>query len=480
MQDKKRPNLVFVLSDQHRFCDLGYAGNEDVDTPCLDTLAQESAVFDAAYSNCPLCVPARGSLLTGLHGFRHGAAANDLPIRPDCESIATVLDKAGYDTAYIGKWHLGGAPRDAFIPHYNRLDFRYWRAYNCNHDYLHGYYDDNNNMRHTLNGYAPVGETDLALEYLQEGRQADKPFAMFVCYGTPHDPYFLLPPGELDRYMEKDLKLRGNCEPELVPGEMVVSPYNPKAYYAGYYAHIGLLDQQIGRLVERLKEMGEYENTIFVYTSDHGDMLGSHGFANKQHYYEESVRVPLLISWPGHVAAGSRESAISLVDLAPTVLGMMGLQFETKVDGEDLSGLTLDPAKDGRHFAYLYSYVPCHQAEKREIASWRAITDGKQMLAVDESGEVLALFDNETDPLQMQDRKDDAAYAAVKAELKAVLDAQVQTHDGYLPWQTLLEEKQLDDLWEESEVFFAEFFAQLRRKRAAAKKELDEQKEAGG
>lgn len=468
MQNRKKPNLIFVLSDQHRFCDLGYAGNRDVDTPHLDTLAQESAVFDAAYSNCPLCVPARGSLLTALHALRHGAAANDLPIRPACESIATVLKHAGYDTAYIGKWHLGGPPRDAFIPHYNRLDFDYWRGYNCNHDYLNGYYDDNSNLRHRLEGYAPVGETGLALEYLDSTQRSDKPFAMFVCYGTPHDPYNLLPAGELERYLEKDLTLRRNCAQQLVQGEMVLAPYHPKAYYAGYYAHIHLLDQQIGRLIRKLKEMSKYENTIFVYTSDHGDMLGSHGFANKQLFYEESVHVPLLICWPEYVPAGPRHTAVGLVDLAPTILGMMGLQFQTDVDGEDISACVLHPEKPHHRCVYLYSYVPCHQAQNRKIASWRALTDGNTLLAADENSEILALFTNRDDPLQMHNQKDDARHAATLAKWKAKLDQQVQIHDGYIPWQELLKKNQLDDLWNESDAFFEKYFTRLRKQREKA------------
>ena len=127
---------------------MGCAGNTEVSTPNIDAIAAEGAMFRNAYSNCPVCVPVRGTLLTGLHPLRHGAAGNDLPIRTDLRSVADELNDAGYDTAYIGKWHLGGVPRDQFITEDRRLGFRYWRANNCNHDYMNYFYDDNDN-KHT-------------------------------------------------------------------------------------------------------------------------------------------------------------------------------------------------------------------------------------------------------------------------------------------------------------------------------------------
>ena len=461
MEKRSAPNLVWILSDQHRFCDTGYAGNSEVETSNLDWLSTAGAEFEAAYSNCPLCVPARGCLWTGLHALRHGAAANDLPIRPECESIATVLDKAGYHTAYFGKWHLGGPPRDAFISHYNRLGFQYWNANNCNHDYLHGYYDDNNNIRHPIEGYAPAGETELVLEYLEKAHKKQEPFAVFLNFGIPHDPYFALPEGELERYQKKKLTLRGNCEKKLLQGERGMDAYKPERYYAGYYAHIRQLDLQIGRILDELKKLEELGNTIVVYTSDHGDMLGSHGYLNKQMYFEESSHVPLLISWPGHIPGGKRETAVGLVDLAPTVLGLLGLRFEGQTDGEDLSDVVLGREPERERFVYLYSYVPCHQAAARRISSWRAITDGRWMLAVDQKRTVLGLYHTREDPLQMRDLQLEEAYAPKKQELLEKLDEEVHSHDGYVDWKILLCQHGLDSLWDESEAFFSKYFSKF-------------------
>ena len=147
---------------------------------------------------------------------------------------------------------------------------------------------------------------------------------------------------------------------------------------------------------------------------------------------------------------------------------MMGLQFQTDVDGEDISACVLHPEKPHHRCVYLYSYVPCHQAQNRKIASWRALTDGNTLLAADENSEILALFTNRDDPLQMHNQKDDARHAATLAKWKAKLDQQVQIHDGYIPWQELLKKNQLDDLWNESDAFFEKYFTRLRKQREKA------------
>lgn len=479
----KLPNIIFVFSDQHRFCDVGYAGNTEVTTPNLDRLARRGAVFRSAYSNCPVCVPARGTLLTGQHALRHGAAANDLPIRPQCTSIADVLNQAGYTTAYVGKWHLGGAPRDQFITHYNRLGFQYWRANNCNHDYLSGYYDDNNNQRFPIEGYAPEGETTLALQFLEQvaGERSEerrsgkcrfdevqdgerkseaqrKPFALFLGYGAPHDPYLRLPEPKKSETLCRNVTFRENVSEPVRAGEVSIEPYDLQKFYAGYYAHIELIDRQIGRLMKWLDESGLSQDTIFVYTSDHGDMLGSHGYLNKQMYFDESTRVPFVISWPGHIPAGERGQLLSLVDVAPTLAGLAGLRFESKVDGHDLSGEMKDPSRKGQEYVYLYSYVPCHQAKNRELPSWRALTDGKRLLVTNQEGKAVCMYDMEADPFQTCDIVKNPAWREQRERMMEMLENEVRLHDGYIPWQELLKRHHLDELWQESEIFFAGLF----------------------
>ncbi len=455
----KKPNILFILSDQHRFCDLGYAGCA-VQTPHLDALSRAGARFDRAYANCPVCVPARGTLLTGLHALAHGAASNDLPIRSDVTSVADICNDVGYKTAYIGKWHLGGVPRDQFIDKSRRLGFQYWRGCNCNHDYLNAYYDDDENVRHPIAGYEPFTQTDLALEFLKN--QKETPWALFLCFGTPHDPYFRLPEGEQEAL--EGAPLRENAMPwaegDFVPGAGHRAHGSlPHGGYrfedlprmqAGYQRHIEHIDACIGRALAYLEDSGQADDTIVVYTSDHGDMLGSHGLTNKQWYYEESAHIPLVVRWPGHIAPGTREQIITLVDLAPSLLGLLGLRFPEKVDGCDLSACLLHRDGRGAEDAYLYSIIPCHQAWRREIGSWRAIVRGDFKYAANEDGTPLALYDLKNDPLEQKNLMD----TGIPGGLRESLRAHAECFDGFQPWEQLTIAHGLREKWNESQIQF--------------------------
>ena len=464
-----KPNILFILSDQHRFCDVGHAGNADLHTPVLDRLAAGGARFDHAYSTCPVCVPVRGTLLTGLHPLRHGAAGNDMPVRTDVQSVADVLNDAGYETAYIGKWHLGGIPREQFITEDRRLGFRYWRANNCNHDYMNYFYDDNDNVRHFVPGYEPVVQTDLALEYLDSRKDSGRPWAMYVCYSTPHSPYLCMPE-EMQRHaLGREVHLRGNVAPyserdyEMPPDHHAFNApgpgWNPsydgvdalRPMYAGYHEHIEALDAQIGRLIDRLEEDGSLSDTIVVYLSDHGDMIGSHGMADKQIYYEESAHVPLIISWKDHISPGPRSQLIGIADMSPTVLGLAGLSM-TGAEGQDLSRCVMDAQAEGPEYLYFHNIVPAHNAWHRENGSWRAVTDGQYVYAAGEAGQPLALYDLDADPLQMNNLRDSGHPQQVR--LAQALQGFVERQDGYLPWQKLLVANGLADAWDESQLHF--------------------------
>jgi Arylsulfatase A and related enzymes len=452
------PNIIYIFSDQHRFCDVGYAGNSEVETPNLDNLARTGAWFTSSYSNCPLCVPARGTLLTGLHALKHGAAANDLPVLTSKPSIANILNDAGYNTGYIGKWHLGGVPRNQFIQEDTRLGFTYWNGCNCNHAYMDAYYDDNENVRHKIEGYEPFTQTDLAIQYMNEHKGGGQPWALWLAMGTPHDPYDALPADELARWRSKHLSLRKNVDMENVEHLFGPKP-DIENDYAGYYAHIYLLDQQIGRIVDWLRANDELENTIIVYSSDHGDMLGSHGYLNKQMYFEESAKVPLVVNWHGHIPAGQRKQPISLVDHAPTLLGLIGLDGLPDMDGTDQSAVLQDPSAAGQKAVYLYSYVPCHQALFRPLQSWRAIVTEKEKYVASQDGDAVALYDLENDPYEQRNLATDNTFVQLKAQLSALLADQVAHHDGYQAWQNLLKNHGLWQAWEDSDAYFQKIWA---------------------
>jgi arylsulfatase A-like enzyme len=452
----KHPNILFVFSDQQRYCDLGCYGNREVITPNIDAWAADAVVFDRFYSNCPVCVPARGTLLTGTFPLRHGAITNDLRIRPDTRSVADVLNENGYNTAYLGKWHLGGAPRDQFITEKNRLGFDYWRGCNCNHNYMKAYYDDNNNVRHYEDGYEPHIQAALAEEYIAAA-DADKPFALFLSFGTPHDPYDLVPPETLALYNEDTFSLRANVSfpvkrsPEIMFGET-----DFRRQIRGYYAHITELDLIMGRLFAVLDARGLRDDTIIVYTSDHGNMLGSHGLTDKQLPFEESVHIPFIVSYGKNFTAGTRSGIASLVDITPTLLSLAGINISDETfDGRDASGVINGTENGG--FAYLTEYIPCHQASLRGSGEWRAVVSGDCKLVRSPGDDGIwknELYDLAGDVYERINLAGSDEYADKLKSLTALLDSEVALHDGYLGWQEFIRHNGLVAQWNESQRYF--------------------------
>lgn len=457
-----QPNILYIFSDQHRFCDTGFSGNTEVETPNLDALAKRGAWFSSCYSTCPLCVPARGSILTGCHALHHGAVANDLPVRTTLPSIADVLNRSGYATGYIGKWHLGGVPRDKYIPQDERLGFSFWNGQECSHNYMSSYYDDTENCRHTIEGYEPTYQTELAISFLERHKSTGRPWALWLSFGPPHEPYDALPPEELAYWKEKHLTLRKNVDAEHLEFQYGPMP-DLRASYAGYYGHIRLLDREIGRLMNWLEVNQLTDDTIVVYTSDHGDMLGSHGFLNKQLYFEESAKVPFIACWPGKIPAGKRTQLIGLVDHAPTILGLVQAEMLPDADGSDQSPVLLDPTAKGQAEVYLHSYVPCHQALFRALPSWRClVTREGYKYVTDQSHEPVALYDLNRDPLEEENLL--GQFPELQRKLDCALTTQVEQYDGYRCWEDLLRENELWGNWEESEAYFRQLFAKFAKR----------------
>ncbi len=452
----KHPNILFVFSDQQRFCDLGCYGNSEVKTPHIDAWAADSAVFSRFYSNCPVCVPARGTLLTGTYPLRHGAVTNDLRIRTGTRSMAHIFNENDYHTAYFGKWHLGGVPRDQFITAENRLGFDYWRGCNCNHNYMKAYYDDNENVRHFENGYEPHIQTALAEHYIASADK-DRPFALFLSFGTPHDPYDLVPPETLSFYDETTFGLRDNVSfPVRRSPRITFDETALRRQIRGYYAHITELDAMMGRLLAALDARGLRGETIIVYTSDHGNMLGSHGLTDKQLPFEESVHIPFIISYGNKIRAGIRNGFASLVDVAPTLLSLAGIDISAEAfDGRD-AGDVIDGTETGGH-CYLTEYIPCHQAALRGSGEWRAVVSGsfKLVRSPDTAGIWRSeLYDLSSDPGEQRSLAGDESFSGILASLTELLDREVGKQDGYLEWQEFIRVNGLVSQWNESQRYF--------------------------
>ena len=459
----KKPNLLFVFTDQQRWCDLGCYGSKEVISPNLDRFAETAAVVDCCISNSPLCVPVRGTILTGYMPNRHRAATNDLPIRRDITAISNILEENNYHTGYIGKWHLTGIPRDQSVPRENRFGFSEWKVNNCNHNYFDwGYYDEDNHY-HQEDTYEPVKLTDLALDFLSRSKNQDNPFALYLSWSTPHNPYHLMPEKYLDLYNDKNVTLRKNVQDTMdmlhaLPNHKLGTKEYGRDFiediYRGYYGHITALDEQFGRLADYLDDNGLSEDTIVVFTSDHGDMLGSHRFIDKQLPYDESVRVPLIVRWKGKTVKGYLNEIASLVDMPETLLSMMGLSFPEKRDGVDLSPMFLEN-KPGLDNAYIASHVPCHNASVRPYDAWRALRSKDYLYAREAHTDCTFLFDIKNDPYQLNNLKDDVKYKDIISALKSQLDIKAKSYDdAVLDWKEFIVNNNLIDEWNKSQEYF--------------------------
>lgn len=278
MATAEQPNVLFVFSDQHRASAMGCSGNDDVRTPNMDRLAREGTRMSNAYANDPVCGPSRACLVTGQYPFSHQSIFNDIQLPTDVPSAARPFNHRGYQTGYVGKWHLDGLPRDKWTPPGPRRqgfdDF--WAAYDCSHDYFEPKYYRDIPALIEPEGYEPEIQTDLAMEFVDQC--GDDPFCLFLSWGPPHDPYDEVPDRYRDLYDPDELILRPNVEP--IPEAVPYPDYqgnDVRQALANYYAQVTALDDQLGRLLDHLDETGRADDTVVVYTADHGDMLWSQG-----------------------------------------------------------------------------------------------------------------------------------------------------------------------------------------------------------
>jgi arylsulfatase A-like enzyme len=441
----RRPNIVFVFADQLRSQSVGCYGAATPATPNIDRLAAEGVRFTHAISTYPICSPYRAMLMTGLFPMRNGMVANDLPLRPGVPSFAQALRAAGYHTGYIGKWHIDGHGREAYIPPERRLGFQHWQVLECTHAYNKSkYYDGNSDRPQFWKGYDAVAQTRAAQDYIRE-RAGAGPFALFLSWGPPHDPY-IAPEKYMKRFEADQIALRPNVAEHAVADEMFRNPRNrlPEKYaplrkrlhnwvnsdesirraLAGYYAATECLDDLIGDLRRTLEERGILDETIFVFTSDHGDQLGSHRTYGKDVPFEESISVPFIVRYPEKIRPKTVSDALlAPIDIMPTVLGLAGAPCP-KVDGADLSAAASGRGDSGREALLLMHMSPiCNAWLANAMDAWRGVRTKQYTYARHDDGTPWLLYDNLADPLQMHNLVADPAHERVRKELDQRLEA---------------------------------------------------------
>ncbi len=411
-----------------------YAGCQDVETPWFDRLAEEGTVFTNAISSMPVCTPYRASMLTGRWPLSTGLFLNDLRLPTTETTIAHVLRRSGYQTGYIGKWHLDGVDRlGPTPPGPRRQGFDFWAVANCTHNYLHSVYYRDDGKPRFWRGYDATAQTDLAVDFIQKARR-DRPFCLFLSWGPPHNPYRQVPKQHLERYDGKRLTFPKNCtKPNLKD-------------LAGYYAHITALDREMGRLLTTIDHLGICGETLVVFTSDHGDMLGSHGVQRKQWPWEESVNIPLLMRGPGVPDAGYHsDTLVSTVDVMPTLLGLFGEKVPESVEGVDLSGNIRGGGQES-----VLMHAICPFGECPEMPEWRGVRTKRHTYARKLDGPWL-LYDNKADPDQLRNLVGDPAHAKLRDQLDRELRRWLErTNDPFKPRQYYVEKYgyRVDKRWQ--------------------------------
>ncbi len=425
------PNVVFIIADQWRAQAFGFAGDPNARTPCLDRLAGESVRLTTCVSTCPVCSPCRASIMTGRYATTHGVFLNDVCLSRDATSLAQAFKQAGYQTGFIGKWHLDGHGRSSFIPPDRRQGFDFWRACECTHDYNHSVYYADTDQKLFWPGYDAEAQTATAREFIRANLK--KPFLLFLSWGPPHNPYDSAPKKFALHFSPEQIQLRAN-----VPA---VSEAAARRDLAGYYAHGAALDECVGRIVATLHETGLADNTILVFTSDHGDMLGSHAQVRKQRPWDESILVPFLVRWPhGLRSTGRKLSApFGTPDIMPTLLGLCGIEIPSTVEGENRSAWLRGEQPDAHRGALISCITPFGEWSRNHGGrEYRGLRTVRYTYVRSLDGPWL-LYDNETDPYQQRNLVDEGKYASLQADLDVQLQETLKLHkDEFRPGREYL------------------------------------------
>ncbi len=372
------PNIVYVFADQFRQRAMGFRNEDKVITPNLDAFSRESLEMCQMTSNFPVCSPYRAMLMTGRYPMKTGVLTNCHSqsvqygnyLKEDEICISDVLFENGYETGYIGKWHLDPGLEeqlpyvniehrpwiwDSFTPKNRRHQFKFWHTYGCYDEHMTPHYwttDAKLEERLDIHEWSCKHETDVAIEYIEnkEGkvREEGKPFCLMVSYNPPHMPFEQVPEKYVrmyDKYTDDELLNNENAY------EIADALKNARYYFAGVTG----VDDQFGRILKTLKEQNLMDNTIVVFTADHGEMMGSHGLQScKNYFFNESVQVPFLISYPKAHLKGKCEQMMSVVDIYPTLLDLCGLKdkIPSCVEGHSLLSYMQTNSYDENEYAY--------------------------------------------------------------------------------------------------------------------------------
>lgn len=451
-----RPNIIFVLVDDLRWDEFGAAGHPWLETPNIDRLAREGAMFTQAIHAIPLCSPNRATLLTGQYPSRHGVTGNEArsELSHRLDTFPQALNAAGYRTGFIGKWHMGNDPTP-------RPGFDYWVSFPGQGKIIDPPLYEGGKLA-VVPGYVTDLLTDRAIGFLQASGK-DQPFFLMLSHKAIHPDTvqrndgsidmtvpseFIPAPRHAGRYATKSFPRRANyVPPDVVPpgdshiSAMLRQKYAPETR-AKYGAEIDAstsektirgrsemllsIDEGLGRLFTQLEKMGQIDNTIIIFSGDNGYFYGEHGLSQERRLpYEEAVRAPLLVRWPGKVRAGAKiDTLVSSVDLAPTVLDLAGVGIGPQVQGLSFAPALLDKTGPERQTAYI-EYNGDEVFDWVDKSTYRAVRTRRfKLIHWVQDPERGELYDLTADPHEMTNLYADNRYARQRAGLEAELKRQ--------------------------------------------------------
>jgi arylsulfatase A-like enzyme len=473
-RSNRRPNLLFIYADQHRADVMGCAGNDVVVTPHLDRLAAEGVRFDHAWTESPICQPARASLLTGRYPSDHGVLGNFAGnCQPEWDTFPRRLQQAGYTTASIGKthfdaWPMGAEPGtpapteewigsfgfDHVVEEFDRyvhlfdVETPYMRFLR-EHDALAPYQEVvQANFRggdgHWKGVTSPIPqELDLTCFLADEaqqwiGRQPDdRPWFMQLSFVQPHVP-LMGDPIWADHYAEAQIDRTARAEPVALTDEWadhlgllrkhshseLLSDEFVLAGARQYYAMVSLIDQRVGDLLAQLEQLGRLDNTWIVYSADHGEMLGDHGLMAKMNFYRSSVRVPLIVRPPSGTTGRVETAPVQAFDVAATLLDAGSAAPLDGAASRSLVPFVTGDARAGQ--SATREHVASMIRMRPGLPTWQAITDGRWRATINaDTGEASELFDLDADPDEATNLVGDAAPSEVLDRLTTALAATV-------------------------------------------------------
>ena len=432
---ERKPNFLFVYTDDQRWDAMGVVQREQgeharfpwLQTPNMDRLAAGGVRFRNAFVTCALCAPSRAAFLTGRYNHLNGVSNNHTPFPTDAVTHATQLRAAGYRTAYIGKWHMGKQRGQ-------RPGFDYSASF-----IGHGRYNDCpvevNGVPTPTQGWLDDVSTDFAIDWMKQNR--NQPFAMVVGFKSPHTPRggTNLPVRLRNLYAGETSHPAPNFgvppiyRAPLPPGTKDAQGLSDNAIHLDYMRHVTGADQNLGRLLDTLDELGLAEDTVVVYASDNGYFLGEHCLGDKRLIYEESLRVPMLVRYPRLFGKGQIVDEMVLnIDLAPTLLDLAGVPTPQEMQGASWKALAAGQKPAHWRQSFLAEYFYEHDAGVPTLFGVRTTT--AKLVKYPGHAEWTELFDLVTDPYEV---KNLAADPAAQARLSAELDAQMKTMNYAVP-----------------------------------------------